>query len=295
MEKLNKTKIYRAVIIILAFIVLCESIWIFRWTRNNQVVKDDSDQSVERELSYTFKKALSEGKIEVWFQPIVDPVTEKTNGAEALSRWKSDDGYISPGDFIPALEESGQIKELDRNAFTQACDFQRECMTEGKDLFPISVNLSTGSITDSVVSEYKDIYDSFGLPEKMVSIEITESADLDSDLLKETVSDFHNSGFLVEIDDFGSGYNSLSDLVDIHYDVLKIDKSLIDEVGNERGNVLISDIVKLAKDLNMGIIAEGVETKDQVEFLKELKCNGIQGYYYSKNLSRDDFIKYIDQ
>ena len=128
----------------------------------------------------------------------------------------------------------------------------------------------------------------------MVSIEITESADLDSDLLKETVSDFHNAGFLVEIDDFGSGYNSLSDLVDIHYDVLKIDKSLIDEVGSERGNVLISDIVKLAKDLNMGIIAEGVETKDQVEFLKELKSNGIQGYYYSKNLSRDDFIKYID-
>ena len=295
MEKMSKTKINRAVIIILTFIVLCESIWIIRWTRNNEIVKDESDQSVERELSYSFKKALNEGKIEVWYQPIVDPVTEKVNAAEALSRWKDEDGYISPAVFIPALEESGQIKELDRNVFTQACDFQKERLSQGKELFPVSVNLSTGSITDSVVSEYKEIYDSFGLPEKMVSIEITESADLDSDLLKETVNDFHNAGFIVEIDDFGTGYNSLADLSDIHYDILKIDKSLIDEIGSERGNVLVSDVVRLAKDLNMGVIAEGVETEDQVEFIRELECNGIQGYYYSKNLSRDDFIKYLDQ
>ena len=292
---MNKTKIYKILAIVLAFIVLSESIWIIRWTRNNEIVKDDSDQSVERELSYTFKKALSEGKIEVWFQPIVDPDSEKVNGAEALSRWKDEDGYISPSVFVAVLEKSGQIKDLDKYAFSMACDFQKERLNEGHELFPISVNLSIASINEDTVTEYKEIYDSYGLSEKLVNIEITQSIEGDTEKLKQIVEDFHKAGFLVEIDDFGSGYNSISDLAEIPYDILKIDKSLIDGIKTEKGNILVNDTVKIGKDLGMAIIAEGVEDAKQAEYLRDLGCNGIQGYYYSKALNKDDFIDYLSK
>ena len=292
---MKQIKIYRIIVLILVSILMVETTWIIlRINKGNSRQEETWDFSVDYEITSQFENALTDGRIEVWFQPIVDPNSNETVGAEALSRWKDSNGYISPSVFVSALEESGQVVELDKNVFLQACRFQKERMDSGKKFFPISVNLSVVSLMqDNIVSEYLELLNSNGVPAGSINIEVTESIDSDKEFLEKVVNDFHNAGFSVEIDDFGAGYAALANLALITYDVLKIDKSIIDEIGTERGNILLSDIFDMAKNLDAEVIAEGVETKEQVEYLKSKGCNAIQGYFYSKPLPYKDFVIFL--
>ena len=287
---------YRIIVIILVSVLLSETLWIINNLKENHSGQEETwDFSYDYEITSHFEEALTDGRIEVWFQPIVDPNTNETVGAEALSRWKDKDGYISPSVFVPALEESGQVLELDKNAFLQACRFQKERKDAGENVFPISVNLSVVSLAqDNIVSDCLEILNSNGVPAESISIEVTESIDSDKGNLGKVVNDLHTAGFLVEIDDFGAGYASLVNLALIPYDVLKIDKSIIDEIGTERGDLLLCDTINMAKDFNFKVIVEGVETEDQIEYLKSKGCDAVQGYYYSKPLSYADFINYLN-
>lgn len=168
-------------------------------------------------------------------------------------------------------------------------------MEKGEELFPITVNLSVLSLMkEDIVEEYAAYYKESGLDQGLVNIEVTESLDTDKKILIDVVKGFQEAGFHVEIDDFGAGYASYENLSVVPYDVIKFDKSLIDQIENEKGKRILSDLIAMAKDFGMTTIAEGVETQAQMELLKEMEIDGIQGYYYSRPLPQNEFESFIE-
>ena len=245
----------------------------------------------EKAMEDEFMHALEQDRFEVWYQPKYDPATNELVGAEGLVRWRDDDGnIIPPGKFIPLFERDGLIKILDEYVFRKVCMQQLEWEKKGKKIIPVSINLSRASLYfDSVVSRYHEIANEIGVQTNLVPIEITESAAIDNDNIKGLADKFHNSGFPLLVDDFGSGYSSLATLNMKCFDTLKIDKSLIDYIGDFSGERLLEHTIALAKELGLYVTAEGVENEEQVDFLKEMKCDSIQGYYYSKPLPEGEF------
>ena len=231
----------------------------------------------------------------MWYQPKYSVEGEQIVGAEALVRWRRSDGsLVPPYRFIPLFEKNGMITALDEYVFRTVCLQLKKWEQEGRKLFPISVNISRVSLYfDNIVERYKEILDECGADAKLIPLEITESATIDNAQIRELVDKFHAAGFLVYLDDFGNGYSSLAILNLMHFDTLKVDKSLVDFVGDENGEKLLWHTIKLAKSLGLHTTAEGVENKEQVKFLQELQCDDIQGYYYSKPLALDDFEKLI--
>lgn len=253
---------------------------------------DDTLKILEnRAMEDNFSDAIANKQFEIWYQPKYNPATGQLVGAEALVRWRGSDGnLISPGKFIPLFEKDGLIKTLDEYVFRSVCRQQAEWQKQGKKLIPISINLSRATLYfESVVELYKNIASEIGIDTKYVPIEITESAAIDNANIKELADKFHNNGFSLLIDDFGSGYSSLSTINMKCFDTLKIDKSLIDYIGDFSGERLLDHTITLAKELGISVTAEGVETKNQVDFLKGINCDNIQGFYYSKPLCVGDF------
>lgn len=161
-------------------------------------------------------------------------------------------------------------------------------------MIPVSVNLSRASLYfQNVVERYQTIAKDVGIDPALVPIEITETAALDDKSIRQLADRFYEAGFPLHIDDFGSGYSSFATLNIMHFDTLKIDKSLIDYIGNYGGDRLLEHTIALAKDLGMHVTAEGVENATQVEFLQKLNCDSIQGYYYSKPLPLGEFSEKI--
>ena len=247
----------------------------------------------EKSLEDKFNSDLNKGRFKVWYQPKYNPVTNKMTGAEALVRWQNEDNtFLPPIKFIPLFESDGLIKTLDEYVFTTVCKMQKQRELNGEKLIPISINLSRASIYfGDIVRRYKKISQNIGISPKYVPIEITETAAVANEDVLHTMERFHQEGFPIFIDDFGTGYSSLSTLNSFHFDNLKIDKSLIDYIGDYRGDKLLEHTIGLSKDLGMQITAEGVESIEQIEFLKNLGCDNIQGYYYSKPLPFEEFQK----
>lgn len=245
----------------------------------------------DKKIEDSFEKAIATHEFEVWYQPKYMPDTRAIVGAEALIRWRRSDGQlVSPGRFIPIYEGNGMIRTLDEYVFCEVCTRQKKWLDEGYELFPISVNLSRASLySPNVVERYKDITENIGIDPKYVPIEITESAAVDDRSIQNLTDEFYRNGFPLHMDDFGSGYSSLASLNRLHFDTLKLDKSLIDYIGNFGGDQLIKHTIALAKDLGMHVTAEGVEEEKQVIFLQELKCDSIQGFYYSRPVPLDEF------
>ena len=242
-----------------------------------------------------FESALSDREFVVYYQPKIDTVTEKIIGAEALVRWRRDrKTMISPGDFIPVYEKDGLIVRLDEYVFREVCHLQKRRMDAGQELLPISVNLSRSSaLHEEVAERYIAIATENGIPFSSVPIELTESAAIYNDRIKMTTERLTKAGFVLHIDDFGSGYSSLVSLNQIPFSILKIDKSLIDHLCQKNGKTLVKQVITLAKLLDMRVVAEGVETKEQLEIIKELCCDEVQGFYYAKPMPEDEFIEYI--
>lgn len=252
----------------------------------------DYDTIVEnKNLENGFEKALADKKFEVWYQPKFNSHTGKIVGSEALIRWRADDGsLISPGRFIPLFEKNGNIIRLDEYVFREVCRQQKEWQEEGIQILPVSVNISRFSLCYSnVVEKYERIINYYDVDHKYVQIEITESAIIENTVIVELIQKFHDAGFDILLDDFGSGYSSLASLNQMPFDTIKLDKSLVDYVGNENGEKLLKFIVQLVQSLGMKITAEGVEYKEQLDFLENLNCDDIQGFYFSKPLMLADF------
>ena len=246
-------------------------------------------------IENSFETALEKQEFVVYYQPKVEIATEKVVGAEALIRWKKDGtSMISPGDFIPVYEKDGLIVKLDEYVLRQVCNLQKRKMEEGEALLPISVNLSRSSALHGDVPErYIEIVKENAIPFSCVPIELTESAAIYNDRIKRTTEKLTDAGFVLHIDDFGAGYSSLISLNQFPFSVLKIDKSLIDDVCQKKGRTLVEQVITLAKLLDMKVVAEGVETKEQLDIIKELKCDVVQGFYYARPMQEDEFVEYV--
>ena len=258
---------------------------------------DVAQISENHKIEDDFETGIQNREFQVWYQPKVDPYTGNLLGAEALIRWiKPDGSMLPPNKFIPLFEKNGNIAALDEYVFRAVCEQQQKWQNAGMPLYPISVNISRISLYfGNIVQKYKDIIDSYHLDAKYLPLEITESATVNNSEISSLIDQFHNAGFTLLLDDFGSGYSSLSSLNVMHFDTIKLDKSLIDYIGDSNGEKLLHSITHLAQSLGMSITAEGVETAKQVEFLKVEHCTDIQGYYFSKPLPVEQFVQFMKE
>lgn len=257
------------------------------------------DESIRKQLRYEksienrMLKSLENEEFLVYFQPKVDLQTGRATQAEALVRWQTDEGLIIPPDkFIPIFEKKYLISSLDQYVFKKVCAFIRRRLDAGLPVNTISVNVSRLQFYNSdFVKIYEDIKNKFRIPDHLLEIEITESIAFDNvTFLEKTVSELKSKGFLISIDDFGTGFSSLSLLKNIPIDVLKIDQSFFREsIHKEKDNIVIKGIIDLVNKLSIRTVAEGIETAEQVAFLKSVNCNMIQGYFFYKPLPEDKF------
>lgn len=230
--------------------------------------------------------ALTSGQFEVWLQPQFNHSNGMLCGAEALVRWRHpEDGLIPPGEFIPLFERNGFVYELDKYVWEQTCILLRKWLDWGLSPVPVSVNISRYDVfRDDLVSVITGLVEKYDLPFDLLRLEITESAFTEStDQIIKVVGKFVELGFIVEIDDFGSGYSSLNTLKDVPAQVIKMDMRFLENDTNaQRGGSIIESVVRMARWLGMDVIAEGVETIEQADYLESIGCACIQGYLYSR-------------
>ena len=239
------------------------------------------------------QQALDNEEFMVYYQPKYDPKTNELRGAEALIRWQSPDyGFVSPGRIIPIFEKNGFITEIDHYMIQHVAEDQKAWLDKGFKCVPVSVNVSRAHFIESDLAEQiRDMIDKVGTPHNLIEIELTESAFFDDkNAMISTIEKLKSYGFSVSMDDFGSGYSSLNSLKDMPLDVLKLDAEFFrGENSGERGEIVVTEAIKLAKSLNMRTVAEGVEIKEQVDFLAEQGCDMIQGYYFAKPMPKDEY------
>ncbi|MGN1340053.1 MAG: EAL domain-containing protein [Oscillospiraceae bacterium] len=249
----------------------------------------------EKDYESIMPAALKRREFQCYLQPKYGLRTRNIEGAEALIRWNSPDfGFISPGDFIPIAEKNGFVVELDFFILEEVCRTMRHWIDEGKKPVVVSVNQSRLHLNyDDYIWRLREIVDKYDIPYEYIELELTESVFTDnSEKLLKIMHKLHETGFKLSLDDFGSGYSSLNMLKDIPVDVVKIDKEFFNDTMNtQKGRAVISTVVDLAKNLDMDVISEGVETREQVEFLTEIHCAMVQGYYFAKPMPIADFEK----
>lgn len=244
-------------------------------------------------------QGLQNGEFIEYYQPKYNTDTEAVVGAEALVRWKKPDGeIITPKRFIGLFERNGFIRKLDFYMFERVCSFLAEAKANNKTVLPVSVNFSRVHLHDFHFPErLLALTKKYGVDPKNLEIELTESAFvMEAKDIRAFVDKLHKYGFLVAIDDFGSGFSSLNMLKDFDVDTIKIDTKFLE--GFERGGkvgTIVTAVIRLSKWLGNPVVAEGVETREQLDFLRTLGCEMIQGYYYSYPLPRDEYEKLLEQ
>lgn len=254
----------------------------------------------EQVIESSFADAIENENFKIWFQPKFDAKTEKLVGAEALVRWEKDDGTIvSPGDFIYVFENDGLIVRLDEYVFRKVCSIVRNWLNEGLSVVPVSVNISRATLHhEGTIEKYKKIIEEYNIPIELIPLEITESTEYTSKQIEELASKLKETGFRLDMDDFGTGFSSLASLNIIPFDVVKIDKSLVDFIGTPDGDEIIKHAIEIVHFKKIHVVAEGVEKKEQLDFLKSLNCESIQGYYFSPPMPYEkclDFIKKLEK
>ena len=252
----------------------------------------------EAELIDSFRDSLKNGDIYICLQPQINHLTKRMVGAEALIRWKHPVfGQQYPNDFIPILERNNLIFEADLFVFRKVCELLRGLLDSHSVMVPISVNMSRYDIYHhDYVESIEAIRREYNVPAKYLRVELTESSAIGGiELVTGVLDSLHGYGYLVEMDDFGSGYSSLNILKDLNVDIIKLDmRFLSGEIGG-RGAVIIESVVQMARWLKTIIIAEGVETMEQADYMKSIGCKYIQGYLYFKPLSVEDFRKELQE
>ena len=250
-------------------------------------------------ISASFPKALESREFLVYYQPKVAINNRHIAGAEALCRWMHNGQMISPGEFIPILEQGHDICKLDFYVLDTVCKDIRRWLDRGKQVVRVSVNLSRRHLTDTdLLKHIVEIVDRNNVPHEYIEIELTETTtDVEFKDLKRIIGGLQQSGFSTSVDDFGIGYSSLNLIKEIPWNVLKLDKSLLPSEGDEnpaRKGVMFNYIVAMTQAMGLECISEGVETKEQVQLLAENNCNLAQGFYFDRPLPVEEFEKKLD-
>lgn len=255
---------------------------------------DDSlrtDLLREQQILDTMEQALDEHQFQVYYQPKYDITTGQISGAEALVRWQHPElGLLPPGAFIPLFERNGFISKLDYFVWEETCRNLRKWKDEGRKPIPVSANVSRLDFAaPNLAEQLIALTDNYGVERNLLHLEVTESAYMDEPKrIAETLGQLRKSGFKIEMDDFGSGYSSLNMLSNLPVDVLKLDMRFVQDSTDDPKSIL-GFVISLSKWMELDTIAEGVETQEQVDKLKQLGCNFAQGYYYAKPMPREDF------
>ncbi len=242
--------------------------------------------------------AIRERQLSPCYQPQINHSTGRMVGAEALMRWHHPDfGPQLPSDFIPVLEINDQIYSADIFMFECVCQFLRKCLDTGIPLVPIAVNMSRYDVFHhEYVDEIEKIRKQYDIPIKFLRIEITESSAIGGmELMTKTIGQLKACGYIVEMDDFGSGYSSLNILKNLDVDMLKLDIGFLDGDIGGRGGIILGSVVHMAKWLGTPLIAEGVETMEQADYMKSLGCNYIQGFLYAKPMPEEEFLEMLQK
>lgn len=247
-----------------------------------------------------FEKALTNEDIHVFFQPKVSLKDYDLIGAEALSRWIVDGQVVPPDSFIPILEETTRICELDFYVLEHVCRCIRDWISHGVKPVKVSVNFSRRHLSNkNLVNEIVDILDKYDVPHQYIEVELTETTiDADFAALKEIVYGLRSNGIESSVDDFGMGYSSLSLIRDVPFKVLKIDKSFLGDKNmesDERQRAMMKHVISMANDLGMECIAEGVESMEHVQLLKENKCYMAQGFLFNRPIPQEEFEAILTQ
>ena len=252
-------------------------------------------------LNESFEKAIEDNEFEVYFQPKINLDNEKTAGAEALVRWKHKEyGMISPGEFISLFEANGKICRLDLYVFEIVCKKLNEWKERELPPIKVSVNLSRVHLMEQGIEclkRFKDIKDRYQIPDGQIELELTESMVIEIKQLekvKKIIAQIQACGFLCSLDDFGFGYSSLALLKEFDVDIIKLDR-LFFVNSNEKTWKVVKAFISLAHELNITVVAEGVEEKYQIEKLKEINCDLIQGYVYARPLPEEEFVTWIEE
>ena len=255
------------------------------------------DQAERRQyILANLQRALDEGWIQVYYQPIVRAVNGQVSDEEALSRWVDPErGLMPPVDFIPVLEEAGALYKLDLYVLDRVLEKIAQLERDGHNVVPQSFNLSRSDFDNcDIVEEIRRRVDAAGIKRNLITIEVTESTlSQDFDFMKTQVGRFQKLGFPVWMDDFGSGYSSLDVLQSIRFDLIKFDMSFLRRLdSNNSSRIILTELVRMATALGTDSICEGVETESQMRFLQEIGCTKLQGYYYSRPLPLDALMEW---
>ena len=245
----------------------------------------DERVQLQDHILATFNEAISSGRVKVYFQPVVDVASGKLSSYEALTRWDDPEyGKLSPASFIYVLEEHHMIHKLDSFVIRKVCEGLKRRMTHDEEMVPVSLNLSRldFELTD-IVRVIDDAVKEFGIPQNMLRFELTESLiAVDMEAMKHEAARLREHGFNVWMDAFGAGYSSLKVLKDFALDGLKIDMDMIRSIDDERAIIIVSSIIEMAKKLGIAALSKGVETREQLEFLKQAGCDLAQGYLFGR-------------
>lgn len=258
------------------------------------------EQQKQMEIVSHMTEALENREFKVFLQPKMDMFTDKVIGAEALVRWFKPDGtMVSPGQFIPIFEENGFVTHLDFEMLRQVLDMQQKRLQEGKPIVKISVNFSRKHQEDQTyLTRLDELMAQYQVPTKTLEIEITESVFMqDLAPLIESICQLKKRGFSVSIDDFGAGYSSLNVLSRVKADIVKLDRQFLLDVEMEKDNFtseFLQLLIDMIKKLGFRVLAEGVETEEQVNLLKNAGCRFAQGFYYARPMPIEDFLDFLD-
>ena len=256
---------------------------------------DDSMRNLlikKQSITDNMEDAVANHEFVVWYQPQYNHANRKIVGVEALVRWKREGQFVSPAEFIPLFEQNGFIYKLDKYVWETVCSDISKWIDEGNEPIPVSVNISRKDILhDDFIDTLRNLLARYRIDYKYMRLEITESAFAEeTGLITKKANELIRLGFVVEIDDFGSGYSSLNTLKDVPASVLKLDMRFFEQTSNvQRAGLVIESTIRMAKWLGMSVIAEGVEEEAQADFLKSIGCHYIQGYYYAKPMPKEDF------
>ena len=244
-------------------------------------------------------EAIENGYLKPYYQPVVWSKGRELCGVEALARWIDPRfGFLSPGKFIPALENAQQVYKLDKEILRLVCQDIRHNLDNGLPVLPVSINFSRADFgVIDIVEVVESTVDKYQIPHDLIHVEITESAlTNETDTLKDTINGLHAKGFATWLDDFGSGYSSFNVLKDYEFDVLKLDMAfLVGFKGNVKAQALIKSVISLADQIGMKTLCEGVETMEQAAFLEKASCGRLQGFLYGKPLAYQELLDKIKQ
>lgn len=247
----------------------------------------------ERQLEGMMEQALADGSFALMLQPKIGFQSGRMEGAEVLVRWyQPDRGLVRPDDFIPLFEKNGFILKLDMFILSQSAKLLAKWYHEGKEQVPLSVNFSRLHLNDSrYIPQMSKLVDEHQVPHRLIEVELTETVILNNrELAQSVVRGLHNKGFSVAMDDFGSGYSSLNVLKSLQFDSIKLDKEFLSgSEQNETARKVVQGAVEMIKSIGATVVAEGVETADQAEFLRRIGCDVAQGYYFSRPLPVKEF------